>query len=60
VWVEPLEWNSEKRACPIAQLDVAATNYLDEVKVSGNRAVFVTKLPCWSTVFFHDLNMLTI
>jgi hypothetical protein len=51
VWVEPLEWNSEKGPCPIAQLDVAATNYLDEVKVSGNRAVFVTKLPCWSTVF---------
>jgi hypothetical protein len=51
VWVEPLEWDSEKGPCPIAQLDIAATNYLDEVEVDGNRAVFVTKLPCLSTVF---------
>lgn len=46
VWIEPLEWDESKGPNPIAQLDVRATNYLNEVEVEGHRAVAATDASC--------------
>ncbi|KIM89261.1 hypothetical protein PILCRDRAFT_218764 [Piloderma croceum F 1598] len=45
VWVEPSEWDAEKGPCPIVQLDVNVTNYLNETEVGGSRAVSAIELP---------------
>jgi hypothetical protein len=47
VWIEPFEWDIEKGPCPIAQLDVDVTNYLDEVEMRGPHAVTAAEAyPC--------------
>jgi hypothetical protein len=50
VWVEPLEWEGEGDR-PIAQLDVAVTNYLDEKDERGPRAVSTAGKACSSAPF---------
>ncbi|KAF7978478.1 hypothetical protein HWV62_45609 [Athelia sp. TMB] len=40
VWIEPLEWDeTSKGPCPITQLDMEATSYIDEQEVTGTRAI---------------------
>ena len=40
VWIEPLEWDeASKGPCPITQLDMEATSYIDEQEVTGTRAI---------------------
>ena len=48
VWVEPLQWDAEKGPCPIVQLDIEATNYLNKDQIEGPQAIFGWKKPCSS------------
>lgn len=46
VWVEPLGWDETNGPCPITQIDVEVTNYLDEQEVRGTRAVAAIESSC--------------
>jgi len=48
IWVEPSEWDTKEGPCPIVQLDVRVTNYLNATKVDGSQAVSTIGLPCSS------------
>ncbi|KAG9315444.1 hypothetical protein JVU11DRAFT_3055 [Chiua virens] len=41
VWIQPVEWDDEAegKPCPITELDVRVTNFLDGKEVKGSKAV---------------------
>ncbi|KAI9464309.1 mitochondrial protein Pet127-domain-containing protein [Boletus coccyginus] len=41
VWIEPVEWDEqvEGKPCPITELDIRVTSYLDDEEVKGAKAI---------------------